>query len=164
MLCTETQAEPVQLNFSTFAGRPVMALVMVGAVHGPMRAGIFAADGHRLAGTPHHFLRQDQQLPQDFELPQSFHQAAACAASLGEQLDYARIDFLSLEDQLYASEITFYTLGGYATYTDPETERLLSRAWDLRQSWFMASPGNGWRKTYAQHLHAALSEPVGSVG
>lgn len=163
MLCTETQAEPVQLNFSTFAGRPVMALVIVGAVHGPRRAGIFAADGQRLAGTPHHFLRQDQQLPQDYELPQSFQRVAACAARLGEKLDYARIDFLALEDQLYASEITFYTLGGYATYTDSETERLLSRAWDLRQSWFMASPGNGWRKAYAQHLHAALSPAVGSV-
>ena len=157
MLCTQGQAEPIQMNFSTFAGRPVMALVMAGAVHGPRRAGIFAADGRRLSGTPHHFLREDQQLPQDFELPGTFHKAAACAARLGRNLDYARIDFLALEDGLFASEITFYTLGGYATYTDPETERLLSGAWDLRQSWFMASPGNGWRNAYARHLDTALS-------
>jgi len=157
MLCTESQAEPIQLNFSTFAGRPVMALVIAGAVHGPRQAGMFAADGRRLAGTPHHFLRQDQQLPQDYQLPRSFHKAAACAARLGAKLDYARIDFLALEDELFASEITFYTLGGYATYTDPETERLLSRAWDMRRSWFMASPGGGWRKTYARHLQEVLS-------
>ncbi len=157
MLCTDRQAEPVQLNFSTFAGSPVMALVITGAVHGPRLAGMFAADGRRLAGTPHHFIRPDQQLPQDYELPKCFHKAAGCAARLGELLDYARIDFLALEDELFASEITFYTLGGYATYTDPETERLLSRAWDLRRSWFMTSHGSGWRKAYAQHLDAILS-------
>ncbi|MEO1160323.1 MAG: ATP-grasp fold amidoligase family protein [Pseudomonadota bacterium] len=161
MLCTEAQAEPIQMNFSTFAGQPVMALVMTGAVHGPRQAGIFAADGQRFIGTPHHFLRKDQQLPQDFELPKCFHKAAACAARLGQKLDYARIDFLALEDELFASEITFYTLGGYATYTDPETERLLSRAWDLRRSWFMTAPGNGWRKAYARHLDAGLSSMPG---
>ncbi len=157
MLCTDRQAEPVQLNFSTFAGRPVLALVIAGAVHGPRQAGIFSADGRRLAGTPNHFLSRDQQLPQDYELPQCFHTAAACAARLGEQLDYARIDFLALENELFAGEITFYTLGGYATYTEPETERLLSRSWDLRRSYFMSSPGNGWRRKYARHLHGALS-------
>lgn len=157
MLCTDRQAEPTQLNFSTFAGNPVMALVITGAVHGPRRAGMFAADGRRLAGTPHHFVRPDQQLPQDYELPKCFHKAVACAARLGEQLDYARIDFLALEEELFASEITFYTLGGYAAYTDPATERLLSRAWDLRRSWFMASPASGWRKIYTQHLNVALS-------
>lgn len=158
MLRTDEQAEPVQLNFSTFAGHPVMALVITGAVYGPKQAGIFDVDGKRLGGTPHHFLSEEQQLPSDYQLPGSFARAAAYASALGKQLDYARIDFLALADDLFASEITFYTLGGYATYTDPAIERLLSGAWDLRNSWFQHQPGTGWRRIYAQHLDAYLTE------
>ncbi len=158
MLRTDKQAEPVQLNFSTFAGHPVMGLVITGAVYGPKQAGIFDADGKRLGGTPQHFLSPEQQLPADYELPNSFAKAVAYASILGKQLDYARIDFLAMGDDLFASEITFYTLGGYATYTDPGIERLLSGAWDIRQSWFQHQPQTGWRKMYVQQLDAYLAE------
>ena len=158
MLSTSQQAEPVQLNFSTFAGRPVIALVITGAVYGPKQAGIFGADGDRLAGTPHHFLQEEQQLPSDYQLPGCFEKAVDYASVLGKKLDYARIDFLALGDELFASEITFYTLGGLATYTDPGIDRLLSDAWNLRQSWFLQTLNSGWRKVYAQCLNEYLAK------
>lgn len=164
MLCDARHAEPVQINFSTFAGRPIIAHVITGAVFGPKMAGIFDADGQRLSGTPLHFLSEDQQLPSGYELPACYLDAVQCASKLGNQLDYARIDFLTLGDQLFASEITFYTLGGYAAYTNPAIERLLSGAWDLRHSWFFNSPKPGWRRKYAHRLAVARSrQPMPSI-
>ena len=103
-----------------------------------------------LAGTPHHFLQEEQQLPSDYQLPGCFEKSSRLCICFGKEADYARIDFLALGDELFASEITFYTLGGLATYTDPGIDRVLSDAWNLRQSWFLQTLNSGWRKVYAQ--------------
>ncbi|MBY6151841.1 hypothetical protein KUV47_01340 [Vannielia litorea] len=91
-------------------------------------------------------------------LPASSEQAIAVARLLGEQFDSIRVDFMTDGTRLWFGEITVYPLGGAVAFTGHKTDATENRYWDLRRSWFMRTPQNGWREAYRQALGRSLAE------
>jgi hypothetical protein len=47
------------------------------------------------------------------------------------------------------------------TNSRPECMDALGRAWDIRGSWLLSTPQEGWRRLYARWLRRALGDLAG---
>ena len=97
-------------------------------------------------------------MPQDFQLPDRFPEIVDYARQVSRGIDYVRVDFMLVDDQVYAGEVTMYCLAGYLAYDDPGPAIALTEAWDLRKSWFLRTPQAGWRRMYANALTTWLND------
>lgn len=114
--------------------------------------------GNRLDVRAKGFSDSKLWLPPDFQLPANFAEIVACARKVSAGIDYLRVDFMLVNDQLYAGEVTIYCNAGYLAFDDPRPGQALTDAWDLRKSWFLSTPQRGWRRIYANALAARLNE------
>lgn len=91
-----------------------------------------------------------------FKLPKQFGQMVRVAEQLSQPFDFARLDLYDLQGQTYFSEITIYPLSGTGNIRVKHLTTLRNQMWDIRKSWFFASPQRGWRRYYAAALKRSL--------
>ena len=98
-------------------------------------------------------------LPADFQLPATYVEALNHTRRLSLGVDYARFDFLSTADRLYAGEITVYPGSGLTKHVEFSTyNKYLAERWDLSKSWFLSSRHGRIRQIYADALHRHLKQ------
>lgn len=90
------------------------------------------------------------------EAPAAYDRIVACAEKLAAPFDDIRVDIHEVDGELYFSELTIYSLGGYAWIGVAALMDLRNDLWDLRRSWFLTTPQRGWRALYAKALLSRL--------
>ncbi len=85
-------------------------------------------------------------------LPEITATAIAAAKKIGAYFDHVRVDFLTDGAALYLGELTIYNLAGRAHAVGHLPDAPVTRSWDLRRSWFLNAPQDGWRADYARAL------------
>jgi len=89
-------------------------------------------------------------------LPDQYQDICRVSRVLSEPFDFVRCDLYIHDAQLYFSEFTLYSYGGYPTMSNPAVMQRLADVWDIRTSWFLTTPQSGWRRYYATCLHSLL--------
>lgn len=113
------------------------------------------ADGTVLPGRDELYPDEADALPVTPRLVELTREAARTAVVLGAEFDMVRVDFLVTEAGLVAGELTIYSSAGYDIWYNPAITASIGKAWDLRQSWFLAQPRRGIARRYAEALIAA---------
>ncbi|MEX0802093.1 MAG: ATP-grasp fold amidoligase family protein [Candidatus Binatia bacterium] len=141
-------------------GKAIIASLITQNKTDHMKLGYFELDGSRAGFDKPSARTADRSLGyeplrDDFTVPGSFAEAVSYAEKLSRGVDYARFDFLCGPRGLYAGEITVYPAAGLtpatgATMSSAETR--VNDRWDLRKSWFLSTPREGWRRFYAGML------------
>lgn len=90
------------------------------------------------------------------ERPAHWEHIVACAETLAAPFDDIRVDLYEIDGEIWFSELTIYSLGGYAWIGEPHLMELRNDLWDLRRSWFLTTPQTGWRRVYANALRRRL--------
>ncbi|MBN9220546.1 MAG: hypothetical protein J0I79_21575 [Mesorhizobium sp.] len=119
-----------------------------------LRSRLFDPEGNPLPGRDVDYPREDQALEITPRLLDCIRQAAALAPRIAGDLDYARIDFLVTDKELYAGEITLYTGGGYSMWSNPAIMADIERHWRLDQAKFLQREHRGIARLYADALRA----------
>ncbi|MFQ6549628.1 ATP-grasp fold amidoligase family protein [Aestuariibius sp. 2305UL40-4] len=89
-------------------------------------------------------------------LPETAPMALDIARRLGAHFDYMRVDLLTDGRKVWFGELTVYPGGGIWPEIGHLPEHHLNVGWDLRKSWFLSTPQQGWRGIYARFLQRAL--------
>ena len=121
------------------------------------RFGYFDIDGKRCV----HFETtepENEKLPSDFVLPESFRLAVEWAKRLSVGVDYARYDFLCVGSRIYPGEVTVYPGAGLSSADEDGVDAVIVEGWNLAASWFLRTPWRGWRKIYAAAVRSHLDE------
>ena len=93
-----------------------------------------------------------RRLPQDYRLPACFGRAVDAARIISRGHDYLRVDFMVAGGMLWAGEVTAYPSAGLMGASDARLIRSLANNWDMRLSWFVRTPQEGWLEAYRQQL------------
>jgi hypothetical protein len=147
------QGRPLANEYKFYAGGGKMAFAFVRQM---------AADGSRLegvlddAGVAVGGSFDDGDLSVNIVRPPQWQQLREAALKLSEEFDFVRCDLYLVDGEVYFSELTLYTLGGFAWIEDDTLNRKYFQTWDLRCSWFMTTPQTGWRGIYARALRILL--------
>lgn len=112
-------------------------------------------EGNPVPGRDSGYPREDQALPCDPALGPLVREAVARSRVLAEGVDFLRVDFLVSGGRLYAGELTVYSSSGTERLANPDLEKRLTHAWDLRQSHFLQQRHRGLVRLYADALIAA---------
>ncbi|RVD70555.1 hypothetical protein EN751_20120, partial [Mesorhizobium sp. M4A.F.Ca.ET.029.04.2.1] len=127
-----------------------------------LKSRLFDPDGNPLAGRDIDYPREDQALPVTARLVELTRQAALIAPRIAGDLDYVRVDFLVTRERLYAGEITVYSAGGYATWSNPAIMADVERRWRLDQSDYLRKQHSGLTRLYAGALRSKCLRAHGS--
>lgn len=119
-----------------------------------LRSRLFDPQGNPLPGRDLDYPREDQALEVTPRLADYIRQAAKIAPRLAGELDYARIDFLVTDEQLYGGEITVYTAAGFAVWSNPAIMADIEARWRLEHSDFLRRRHRGPVRLYADALRA----------
>ena len=120
-------------------------------------------DGTRIAGAINHQGETlsgpyiGGQLSQDIAAPAEFARLCAIALKLSEEFDLVRCDLHLVGSDVYFSELTLYSDGGFGWIDAVELNQRYTKIWDLRKSWFLRTPQTGWRRCYAEALRTRLT-------
>lgn len=125
------------------------------------QACVMHPDGTRVWARNRPFPSDERQLPADFEAPPSFHTAVEMAKLASKGVDYARVDFLCGNEDVYGGEMTIYPGAGYDLWKPPIISEEIEAIWDLRLSWFLSNPHAGWRRRYAAALREEMRRRYG---
>ena len=90
-------------------------------------------------------------------VPDEYDEICRVSRVLSEPFDFVRCDLYVHAGELYFSEFTLYSYGGYATMDNSAIMQRLADVWDIRTSWFMTTPQTGWRRAYANCLRQRLA-------
>lgn len=147
-------AGPVVNEYKFHAGNGDMAFAFVRqrGPDGTRIAGMLDNDGQVLSGD---YI--GGQLSQHIQVPAGFAKLRAVALNLSEEFDLVRCDLHLVGDEVYFSELTLYSDGGFGWTTSAELNQRYTNIWNLRKSWFMRTPQSGWRKIYAEALRTLLN-------
>ncbi|MCX5521208.1 ATP-grasp fold amidoligase family protein [Kaistia defluvii] len=142
-----------EIKVHLFSGEVFYALIYRGEKTEDGRSGIFDAAGRRLRVTNSTVAKDPgRALPAQYRVPDCYSRALAVARRMAAGTDYLRVDFMVVDGKLYGGEITPYPSAGLMTNSDPAVLAQMGRCWDLRQSWFLATPQTGWRALYQAML------------
>jgi hypothetical protein len=148
---------PVQeLKYYCFGSRILRLVQIVGRNEADLAARIHEADADGI------LRRTDipaEVTPRLYSggLPATAARAQELARRLGAGFDHVRVDFLTNGVDLWLGEMTLYNLAGRLTRGGTDPNHASTRAWDLRQTWFLSHPPRrGWRALYARALARAL--------
>ena len=145
---------PIAGEYKFYCGAGKMAFAFVRQT-GP--------DGRRIEGAldddgrPHVGMFDAGELSPDIRAPAEWQKLRQTALALSCHFDFVRCDLYVVDGEIYFSEFTLYTLGGFAWIDDDVLNTLYTGIWDLRNSWFMRTPQTGWRKHYAKALQVLLA-------
>ena len=93
--------------------------------------------------------------------PAPYGRIISLAEKLGAPFDDIRCDLYDVDGEIYFSELTVYSLAGYALIGEESLMHLRDRLWNLDRSWFLTTPQKGWRRVYANALRARLAGSPG---
>jgi hypothetical protein len=119
-----------------------------------LRSRLFDTQGNPLPGRDLDYPREDQALEVTPRLADYIRQAATLAPRIAGDLDYVRVDFLVTGARLYPGEITVYSAGGYAKWSNPAIVADIERTWRLDQSHYLRRRHKGVARLYADALLA----------
>lgn len=137
-------------------GRVIHARVIFDGKTPNERTARFDRDGRRLMGTSLGRSGPKTPLSDDFCLPEAYSVAISVAEMISQDMDFARIDYLIADENIYALECTWYPGGGYTRFTDPAIPRSFHEARDIRKSWFMTTTGHRLIEIYKSALRRCL--------
>ena len=143
---------PVMIEVYAAGGKPAAALCVTGWKDGPRQGAFFDQDGNRVPVQPEDIPR----LPDDWQPPAGFGRAIEYSRVLVRDMDQIRCDFMCVDDKVWFSEMTPYTLSGMEQFGSSDQEDFIYSAWDLRQSWFLSTSHRGWKRVYAGALRRML--------
>ncbi|MAS05191.1 MAG: hypothetical protein CL534_10960 [Ahrensia sp.] len=148
-----------ELKVHLFGGK-VYYTVLYRAEKSPeSQAGIYDRDGKRLElMTSMAWFRPDKRLPPDYPAPDCYAAAMRAAEEIARDTDYLRVDFMVADGVLYAGEATVYPSAGHMTMSHRSIMNDMARVWDLRRSWFLRAPQQGWKARYQARLRAFIEE------
>jgi hypothetical protein len=115
---------------------------------------LFDPNGNPLPGRDIDYPREDQALPVTARLVEFIRRAATIAPRIAGDLDYIRVDFLVTNERLLAGEITVYSAGGYATWSNPAIMADIEQRWRLDQSDLLLREQAGLARLYADALRS----------
>jgi hypothetical protein len=149
------QGRPIagEYKFYCGAGKMAFAFVRQAGPDGRRIEGVLDDDGR-----PHVGMFDAGELSADIRAPAEWQKLRQTALTLSCHFDFVRCDLYLVDGEIYFSEFTLYTLGGFAWIDDDVLNTLYTGIWDLRNSWFMRTPQTGWRKHYARALQVLLAE------
>lgn len=101
---------------------------------------------------------EDEKLPPDFILPESFPLAVEWAKRLSVGVDYARYDFLCAGSGIYPGEVTVYPGAGLTLADEDGIDAVIVEGWDVGMSWFLRTPWRGWKRIYAEAVREHFEE------
>ncbi len=142
-----------EYKFYCGAGKMAFAFVRQTETDSTRLEGVLDDDGQSHAGS-----FDAGELSGAVRAPAEWHRLRQAALSLSCHFDFVRCDFHLVDGDIYFSELTLYTMGGFAWIDDAGLNTLYTSIWDLRNSWFMQTPQAGWRKHYASALRVLLAE------
>ena len=90
-------------------------------------------------------------------VPEQYRDICRISRALSAPFDFVRCDLYVHDGNLYFSEFTLYSYGGYPTMSNPAVMQRLADVWDIGASWFLTTPQTGWRRYYAACLHRLLA-------
>jgi len=151
-----SNADVMDCNCFCAMGQVVQSRIIVGMKTPDSRAAFFDREGRRLAGKSIWKTGSDTPLPDDFEVPRAFFKAASAAERISHDMDFVRLDFLIVGEDVYALECTWYPGAGYVRYSDPALPKTLNDSWDIRRSWFMTTTSHRLTETYKSALRRCL--------
>jgi hypothetical protein len=138
-------------------GKTILASAAIDNKTPAKRIGYFDIDGKRCV----HFETKEpenEKLPPDFVLPESFPLAVEYAKRLSVGVDYARYDFLCVGPRIYPGEITVYPGAGLTSADEDGIDTVIVEGWDVGASWFLRTPWRGWKKIYAEAVREHVEE------
>ncbi|MEO9873831.1 MAG: ATP-grasp fold amidoligase family protein [Anderseniella sp.] len=145
---------PVLVQVFAMAGKPVCAHCMIGWKDGERLGSFYSLSGERLS-----IRDMDcKPIPIDWQVPEGFQRAIEQSKLLVRNIDHVRCDLMCVDQQIWFSEMTPYSASGLERYATRAGEEFVYRNWDLRQSWFLTTPQQGWRQRYAQALLRLLND------
>jgi len=122
---------------------------------------LFDRDGNYCGShdsTKRQYIYSGDSSDEPLSRPENFRQLVTTSLSLAGDFDSVRIDLYEADDEIWLSEFTIYTEGGFPSpFLDPVYDEELFRNWDISRSWFMTHRQKGWREIYAQTLKHVLS-------
>ncbi len=147
-------ADPIvnEYKFYVGGGQVAFAFVRQCGPDGSRIGGAISHAGELLSGA---YI--GGQLSQDIKVPAEFAQLRSIALQLSEEFDMVRCDLHLVGGEVYFSELTLYSDGGYGWTDGAELNQRFANIWNLRHSWFMQTPQTGWRRFYAEALRARLT-------
>lgn len=144
----------VDVSVRVTNGKPILLSCITGNKTSGQRYGYFTCAGERL---PCEIERvpKGMALDREFVPPASIGKCVEYAAALGKEVDYARYDFMVVDDRVFAGEITVYPAGGLST-----SDRrgllgiypIMNRDWDISTSYFFRSRSNPFLERYKSLL------------
>lgn len=150
----------VDIIVYVFCGEVVLMAVTTGEKTSEDRVGLFGPAGERITASPVDPLTNclPKPLVPDFQLPVPAKVLCDLASRIADDCDHLRVDFMWNGQALYFCEATVYPGGGYRAYTCQSILDDMTKAWDIRKSWFLTQGHTGWRRWYAEWLKAKLNK------
>lgn len=146
----------VELKFYTFGPLVPRAILIADRFGEPEAARWEPSPGGEMAR-----FEERSPLTQRFydgPLPATFPRALALAKAIGDHFDHMRVDLLTDGEGLWLGELTVYNLSGRFFDVGHLSDSSLTRAWDLRRSWFLqARHANLLLRLYAAALRRRLA-------
>lgn len=144
----------IDVSVRCSAGKAIMIFVVLNCKTEDMQYGHYDLDGNRLL--THADINAGYKcIPMDYKLPGNYHEIIRYAEILSSGVDFARYDFMTDGEVIYAGEITVYPAGGLTMATPVDyigTDVIINQYWDIRDSWFLNSAQTGWKSLYAKML------------
>ncbi|MDR3470777.1 MAG: ATP-grasp fold amidoligase family protein [Devosia sp.] len=155
-------APMIDISFRAFDGELGAASVATDYKTEHAKWSYFDLDGSRLE-LQQEALRDDA-LPPGFEVPPTLRRAGGFARRLSRGFDYVRVDFLSVGDALYFSEMTFYPAAGYGP--DGPVAKDNFRRWvrGMDKSWFLTTQHRPPLSIYAGAFRRWMEELAAESG
>jgi len=147
-------ADPVVNEYKFYVGGGQVAFTFV-RQRGPDYTRIGGAISHQGETLSGPYI--GGQLSQDIAAPAEFARLCAIALKLSEEFDMVRCDLHLVGSDVYFSELTLYSDGGFGWIDGAELNQRYTDIWDLGKSWFLRTPQSGWRRFYADALRARLT-------
>jgi len=148
------QGRPLTNEYKFYAGAGKIAFTFVRQLgaDGTRIDGVLDEAGNAIEGS-----FDDGDLNPDIVAPPQWGSLCEFALELSREFDFVRCDLYVVDGEVYFSELTLYTLGGFAWIADKTLNQKYFETWDLRRSWFMKTPQTGWHAIYARALRILLA-------
>lgn len=135
-------------------GMPILVSCITDNKTSGKKVGYFSCAGERLPEEVER-MPKGNALDRNFKPPASIRKCVEYAATLSKDVDYARYDFIVVDDKVFAGEITVYPAGGLST-SDKNgklgIDPILNRDWDIATSHFFSTRSNPFLERYKAML------------
>lgn len=120
----------IDYKFFCFNGEPISLYVIVERfLKDGIKLGIYDTKFNKLP-----YNRSEiRDLKYNAVKPKNFDKMVEIARDLSKDFPHVRVDFYNIDGKIYFGELTFYTAGGYQTYTPDEFDFILGEKFILPQ-------------------------------